>query len=67
MKAESTIRKQIVRLEKVCKKANNPRLRGESYETYHALRWVIENTSWTPAGMFEERLMDEKAAENSER
>lgn len=54
MKAISTIRKQIARLSKISKDENNhPDVKRVAYETYHALRWVIEDVSWTPATLLE--------------
>ena len=54
MKAESTIRREIARLRKMSKDAQLPRsTQHEAYEAYHALRWVIENTSWTPSGLID--------------
>ena len=60
MKAESTIRKQIARIVRVCNASEDKDLRAEAYEAYHALRWVVEGTSWSPAKMFEDRLTKEK-------
>ncbi len=52
MKAESTIRRMIRQMQKVC---DNPvtdeKTRGEVYEAYHALRWAIEDTEWTPMSL----------------
>ena len=54
MKAESTIKKQIRRLERIADREDAPeRLRLGAYEAYHALRWVVEDTDWTPAGLVE--------------
>lgn len=53
MKAHSTIKKQIRRLEKVSKSGAPMYLRNESYAAYHALRWVIEDVNWTPASLAE--------------
>lgn len=51
MKAKSTIQKEIRRLRQM---AENQLLTDAStdlaYETYHALRWVIEDVNWTPHG-----------------
>ncbi len=60
MKAKSTIKKQIARLTKVCDHTKDKKIGGEAYEAYHALRWVVEDTSWTPAKLFEDRLSGEK-------
>ncbi len=60
MKAESTIKKQIARLERVCNTSNDTAVKGEAYEAWHALRWVVEGVSWSPAKLFENRLLEEK-------
>ena len=65
MKTKSTIRKQIVRLKNLADTDNVPEvIRQESYEAYHALRWVIEDVSWTPATLMERRVTE--AAEAAE-
>ena len=59
MKAKSTIQKQMQRLWKTCQDPKADQyLRCECYEAYHALQWVIEDTSWTPAGEAEKRLKE---------
>lgn len=52
MKAESTIRKQIRRLRAISEDDVNysRETRNQAYEAWHALRWVLESVSWTPAG-----------------
>ena len=62
MKAESAIRRQIARIERVWTTTNSEMLRGEAYEAYHALRWVLGGVDWVPAKMFEQRLAEEKAS-----
>lgn len=51
MKAKSTIRREICRLRRM---AEDERFTGASrhvaYEAYHALRWAIEDVSFTPGG-----------------
>lgn len=53
MKAESTIKRMIRRMRRLCDDYENidDRTRGEVYEAYHALRWVVEDTSWTPMSL----------------
>ncbi len=61
MKAKSTIKKQIARLKSISESADYCQaMKYEAYEAYHALRWVVEDTSWTPAGIFEGRKKREK-------
>ena len=65
MKAKSTIQKQIKRLEKIADSEDVPEnIRQESYEAYHALRWVIEDTSWTPATLTERRASEAEGSED---
>ena len=64
MKAKSTIQKQIRRLERITKDAAvSVGLNNQCFEAYHALRWVIEDTDWTPAGLAERAAEVEKAEE----
>lgn len=50
MKAESTIRREIQRLKAISEnEAAGDRKRGEAYEAYHALRWVIGDLDTSPA------------------
>ncbi len=64
MKAKSTIRKQIARLEKLVDNDTLPQyLRHEAYEAYHTLRWVIEDVDWTPATLMEKRAKATKGGE----
>jgi len=60
MKAESTIRKQIQRLKRVGKTAETADERHGAFDAYHALRWVIQKTTWTPAGLAEKRVENQK-------
>ena len=62
MKAKSTIKKQIRRLQQIVEDTTGAPedLRKWCYDAYHALRWVVENTDWTPAGMAEEELKAHK-------
>ena len=49
MKAESTIRREINRLRSMAENDQyTDASRQIAYEAYHALRWVIEEVSWTP-------------------
>lgn len=56
MKAKSTIQKQIRALKAI---SDDPKqttvIRDQAYEAYHALRWVIEKTTWTPASLLGEQ------------
>ncbi len=57
MKAKSTIQKQIKRLQLIAEDTTQPlNRRGRCYEAYHALRWVIENVDWSPAGLAEKEM-----------
>jgi hypothetical protein len=57
MKAKSTIQAQIRRLRRIAENDDvDEYLRHRCYEAYHALRWVIEDTTWTPAGLAESEL-----------
>lgn len=50
MKSERTIRSEILRLKKIS--GDNMRSisqRGEAYEAYHALRWVINDLDMRPS------------------
>ncbi len=62
MKAKSTIEKQIRRLRRIVE--DTPRvsedLQKRCYDAYHALRWVIEDTTWTPAKLAETELEGEE-------
>lgn len=61
MKAKSTIRKQIRRLARLAESDTVPEpIRGEAYEAYHALRWVLEPVSWTPARLLEDAAKETK-------
>jgi len=54
MKATSTIRHQIARLKRLAQDPRTPRgTANGAYEAWHALRWAIEDVSWTPAGFLE--------------
>ncbi|HUW44615.1 MAG TPA: hypothetical protein VMW50_02355 [Dehalococcoidia bacterium] len=62
MKAETTIRHHIVRLRRLAQNRRTPRdTANGAYEAWHALRWVIEDVSWTPAS-----LLEDEAAEAAE-
>ncbi len=51
MKARRTIEGQIARLRRLAFSDNIPRgLAERCYEAWHALRWVVEDVNWTPAG-----------------
>ncbi len=65
MKAKSTIEKQIRRLQRIVADTQGAPedLRNRCYDAYHALRWVVENTNWTPAGGAEEELKAHKRKE----
>lgn len=57
MKAEPTIRSQIRRLKRLSESDTTPAdLIHRCYDSYHALRWVIEKTDWTPAGLAEREV-----------
>ena len=59
MKAKSTIRTEMRRLRVVMCHSPSDALRARAYEAYTALQWVVENTSWTPAGLIKENWADE--------
>lgn len=52
MKSEATIRRQIRRLERLSINISLSReCQSEAYHSYHSLRWVLEDVSWTPASI----------------
>jgi len=61
MKAKNTIQKQIRRLEAIADDTDKMPLafRLRCYDVYHALRWVIEDVNWTPAGLAETEAAEE--------
>jgi uncharacterized protein (UPF0147 family) len=62
MKAESTIRKQIARLRHVAEDRQlTDAIRSSAYDDMHALRWVLEDTNWSPAGLIETLAFYNKA------
>lgn len=55
MKNISTIRRQIARLRRLSEDESiRTDARDMAYEAYHALRWVIEDTSWTPVWLIKQ-------------
>lgn len=67
MKAESTIKKMISRLRRVSEDETRSRNeRDWAYESYHALRWVVEDVHWTPASFFERPKAQQAGGQDDE-
>lgn len=61
MKSERNIRRHIKNLRRIVESEGTPdEIKCMAYESYHALRWVIENVVWNPTQNIQERIDDAK-------